>query len=287
MEGRVADAAGALPTPHLRRYVGAYSGIRFQGFSPGTHRGLPSRHLTVVVSLDGRPLRVGAGRFTALAAGLHVSPARIEHDGSQHAISLELTPAGARSLLGLPAAELAHTVVELDELLGREASELAERIAAAPDWRRCFAVLDDALIRISRTRNEPSADMPGAWHRILESGGRVRVTDLAREAGYSRRHLTKRFAREYGLTPKQAARVVRFERSWLLLRRLERSRRTSHEGPRRSLADVAASCGFYDQAHLAREWNELAGCPPSVWLADEELPFVQDAADKAAVLSAT
>jgi AraC-like DNA-binding protein len=285
MEGRVADAAGALPTPPIRRYVDAYGGIHFRGFSPGTHRGLPSRHLTVVVSLDG-PLRVNGENFSALAAGLHASPATIEHDGSQRAVSLELTPAGARALLGLPAAQLAHTVVELDDLLGRDARELADRMAAAPDWRRCFAVLDEALIRLSRTRNAAQLEMAGAWQRILESGGAVRVGDLARETGYSRRQLTKRFAREYGLTPKQAARVVRFERSWSLLRRLERSRRLSHEHPRRSLAGVAVSCGYYDQAHLAREWNELAGCPPSAWLAEEELPFVQDAAHEAAVPSA-
>jgi AraC-like DNA-binding protein len=124
-----------------------------------------------------------------------------------------------------------------------------------------------------------------AWHRIVESGGSVRIGDLAHETGYSRRHLTQRFAREYGLTPKQAARVVRFERSWRLLRRLERSRRQSR-GDRPSLAEAAAACGYYDQAHLAREWNDLAGCPPSAWLAGEELPFVQDSAAEAAVRSA-
>ncbi|MBY6365703.1 hypothetical protein HQ604_00785 [Rhodococcus corynebacterioides] len=43
------------------------------------------------------------------------------------------------------------------------------------------------------------------------------------------------------------------------------------ESPR--LADVAARCGFYDQAHLAREWRALAGSAPSVWRRDEKFAF--------------
>ena len=44
---------------------------------------------------------------------------------------------------------------------------------------------------------------------------------------------------------------------------------------RRPLAEVAVVCGYADQAHLARDWAELAGCPPSVWVR-EEFPFLQD-----------
>ena len=32
---------------------------------------------------------------------------------------------------------------------------------------------------------------------------------------------------------------------------------------------LAAEYGYYDQAHLARDFRDLAGCPPSVWLAEE------------------
>jgi AraC-like DNA-binding protein len=51
---------------------------------------------------------------------------------------------------------------------------------------------------------------------------------------------------------------------------------------RPSLADVAAVCGYYDQPHLNRDFVELAGCPPSEWIATE-IPSVQDdtAADPA------
>src|SRR5205809_36538 len=96
----------ALP---LRWCMGRYRGYRIDGPS-GIHRGLPSRHLTFIISLD-EPVDIARmpgdaqapGRFQAFVGGLHAKPASIRHDGFQHGLSLELTPLGARSLLGLPA----------------------------------------------------------------------------------------------------------------------------------------------------------------------------------------
>ncbi len=83
--------------------------------------------------------------------------------------------------------------------------------------------------------------------------------------GWSARHLTNRFRAEVGLRPKEAARVVRFDRARRQLR------------PGRRMADVAAAAGYYDQAHLAREFQALAGVPASRWLA-EEMTFLEIAA---------
>lgn len=267
-----ADAAVRTPAAALRPLVGRYVGYRYEGFAPCVHLGLPSRALTVVISLDA-PLRLAmtagpardAADFDACVGGLHTSPARIAHDGNQYGVQLKLTPAGARSLFGVPAAALGSTVVSLHDLLGPDTVELAERMVTTPTWVHRFSVLDDVLSR--RTDRLPACDgtLARAWHRVVASGGTARVRDVAAEVGWSRRQLSQRFAREYGLTVKEAARVVRFERSKRLLQQPDRP----------GLADVATACGYYDQAHLAREWNDLSGCPPSAWLAGEELPFVQ------------
>lgn len=132
-------------------------------------------------------------------------------------------------------------------------------------WTDRFLHLDTALARLARDRGRPDPELGWAWQRLATSHGAVGINGLATEVGWSRRHLGERFRREYGLTPKQAARVMRFELAHRLLRRDDRP----------ALADLAARCGYYDQTHLTREWRELAGCPPTVWLA-EELPYVQD-----------
>jgi AraC-like DNA-binding protein len=58
--------------------------------------------------------------------------------------------------------------------------------------------------------------------------------------------------------------------------RFERARAALASGRHATLADVAAVAGYFDQAHMTRDWRDLAGCSPSTWLAEEELPSVQD-----------
>jgi AraC-like DNA-binding protein len=260
----------------LRAFVSAGVGYRLEGFPPGVHTGLPSRCLTVVLSFDG-PLGLSGPTATspsdvgleALAGGLHARPVFIAHDGHQHGVQLELTPEGSRALFGMPASELASTVVPLDAVLG-SAGELHERLALAPSWPACFAGVADLLSRACRVGDPARAARPEVehvWSRLVATDGAVSVAGLADEVGWSRRHLSGVFTREFGLAPKVLARVMRFERALALVRRAAPP----------PLAEVAATCGYADQAHLAREWRDLAGASPSAWAAGERFPFVQDA----------
>jgi AraC-like DNA-binding protein len=273
----------ARPQARLSPLVARYTGYRIEGAKPGMHRGLPSRHLTFIVTLDGTvdlAAMSNSGQpptsFTTLAGGLHATPALLRHDGHQHGVQLHLTPLGGRVLLGLPAGELANTVVELSTLLGPVAGELVERLRSARTWTDRFLELDDVLARIARQRDGPVPALGWAWRRLSASHGRVEITTLAKEIGWSRRHLSERFRREFGLTPKVAGRVMRFEVAHRLLRAPHRP----------GLAEVATRAGFYDQAHLHREWRELTGCTPSRWLA-EELPSVHDSGPESGASSVT
>jgi AraC-like DNA-binding protein len=259
--------------PDLRGAVARWTGYRYDGLTPGSHLGLPSPALTVVISL-GEPTalaatpdpRQGPGAFGALVGGLHTRPAVITYERELFGLQLDLTPAGARTLLGVPAGALSPAVVELEDVVGRAAAELRERLHDAPGWRGRFTVLAAALRRPARALRPLDDPLALAWRRLVGTPGAA-VQDVAREVGYSRRHLGARFVSEFGVTPREAARVARFDRS---------RRALQLAGPGTTLATVAAGAGYYDQAHMAREWNDLAGVPPSRWLADEELPFVQD-----------
>jgi AraC-like DNA-binding protein len=235
------------------------------------HRGLPSPFLTLIFTLD-EPLvmlahpdpRQPPGVFGTLLGGLHSAPALITHDGAQSGIQVALRPLGARALLGLPAGELAEVDLPAETVLGGACAELRARMVAATSWPERFAILDEILLRRAGAAPGPGPgpEVAWAWRQLLASGGTVRIADLAAGTGWSGRHLTGRFRTEIGLTPKAAARVIRFDRARHLL-----IRHAADDGYR--LADLAVACGYFDQAHLAREFRSLAGCPPSQWLTEE------------------
>jgi len=265
----VSRPAGGAVSP----WIDGYLGYRLEGFEPGMHTGMPSHQLTFIISLGG-PVEIARmpgdrqapGAFQAFVSGLHAGPAEILHDGNQYGISIDLTPLGARALFGVPAGELASQVVDLDELLGPGARSLPDRLASLPTWSERFDVIEGVIDRAVRRRRvvEAPPEVREAFRRIVASGGSIEIGRLAAEVGWSRRHLGERFREEVGLPPKVTGRVVRFHHVKRLL-----------GSGRPGLAEIAAVCGYADQAHLTREFRELAGRTPTAWLA-EELPSVQD-----------
>ena len=270
------------PAPPLRPFIDGYVGYRQVGMPAGLHRGLPSRHLTFIVSL-GDPIRVVAqtdpaqapASYDLVVSGLQASSALIAQDGSEEGVAVELTPLGCRSLLGLPARSLWNLSVEGEAVLGRPAAALRERLQCASGWAARFAACDQVLGRFLATTSNVAPEVQEAWRLVVGSGGTIEVGEIAAEVGWGRRHLTRRFVDEFGLSPKLASRVVRFDRA----------RRMLQLPSRPALSAVAAACGYYDQPHLNRDFAELAGCPPGEWLA-AEVPIVQDPVPVAGASSA-
>lgn len=221
----VDEAVRGCPAPALRPYVAWYSGYRQCGVAPMVHRGLPSPYLTLILTLDD-PLTLAAhpdprrppGSYRTLLGGLHTRPALITHAGYQSGVQIALSPLGARVLLGLPAGELAELDFAAEDVLGGWAVEGQERLRYATDWPGRFAAVDRWLgERLGQRAAEPAPEVVRAWQLLLAGGGQPSAGELADRIGWSGRHLADRFRTEIGLTPKAAARVIRFDRARRLL----------------------------------------------------------------------
>jgi AraC-like DNA-binding protein len=256
------------PTGAAASVVGAYHGYRQDGVPPARHLGLPSPFLTLIFTLDD-PLHLAqhvenrqpARSYDTLAGGLHTTPAVITHDGRQSGIQLQVHPYAARALFGLPAGELAGIDGDADTVLGRVALRIHERLHEATTWPERFAVLDEELGRVvaREARPGPPPAVVNAWQLLRRSSGAFPIGTLADTVGYSDRRLSTLFDAEIGLSPKTAARVIRFDRA----------RRAVQAAERGQLGVIAAEHGYSDQSHLVRDFVAFTGRSPTRWLAEE------------------
>jgi AraC-like DNA-binding protein len=250
----------SLPHPGLRDLVGDYADFAQRADGPVETAEGATAGVVLIVDLD-QGWSVEGERFGSFLGGVYMRPVRVRHEGSALGIQVNLEPTALRRLTGVPAGELSERTVGLEDLFGRDAALLGERLHELPDSRARFAALDQGLLRrLEAAPPHPRPDLDRAWRLLRRSGGLMPIEELARQLGCSRRHLARRFADDVGASPKQAARLIRFEAARARLRAEARAT---------SLARIAADCGYADQAHMAREFRELAGAPPTA------VPFVQ------------
>ncbi|WP_063607485.1 helix-turn-helix domain-containing protein [Streptomyces katrae] len=267
------DRAERAAPDWLRGQVVKYCGYRTPPGSP-PRLTLPAATVTLVLGW-GEPLCTFATRggpplrtSRSVVAGLHTSPVLGGYRGSGQAIEVDLTPLGAYACLGIPLAELAGVRVHAEDVLGDDwTRRLTERLAEAPDWDGRWALLDTELGQRMAEGPTPSPVVTEAWDTLLARHGGLTLRQLAQQTGRGGRRLQALFREQIGLPPQTVGRVLRFQRALTLAA----GRSYGHPGglgpgspgPARSLAALAAESGYYDQAHLSRDFRALAGLTPT------------------------
>jgi AraC-like DNA-binding protein len=272
----------ARPAPALRAYARRYVGFFERTSQPLRRRELPSGDVHLILSFGPTwDLPLHGGRHDSFVAGLGDRHDYSEHAGYAYGIEVQFTPLGARAFLGLPMRELTGLVAPLDAVSGRATQELVERLALAPTWGARFDLLDAAIAARAAATPPPPREVAWAWGRLAAADGRVAVGALAGELGWSRKRLIARFREHVGVAPKLYARLLRFQAAVEVLKTAP---------PDVRFGEVALDCGYYDQAHLNRDFRAFAGATPSAFVAarlPDQAGFaegnsVQDAAGLAA-----
>jgi AraC-like DNA-binding protein len=256
------EMVSASPDPRLKGVVlGLYQGWTEQTTLVTLRREVPRPMVPVILNL-GAPWGVASGdgamsRFDSFAAGLHDRHATTRSTGFSQCLQVNLTLHGARQVLGGALPAIANAIAPFEELLGREARDLIARLRDANDWSRRFALLDRFLLRRVDMAPSPHADVLATLADLERSNGSTGIGGLAADRGVSRKRLVQLYRAALGLPPKTIARVLRFNRALELL---------DADGAV-SWAALAQDAGYYDQAHLARDFRNLAGCTPGAYRA--------------------
>jgi AraC-like DNA-binding protein len=223
---------------------------------------VPSGTLELVINLHEDEIRIydsatteRCRRFSgAIVSGAYRHSFVIDTREHTSIIGVHFKPGGARPFLGIRADELADAHIDLEALWGPRAKALRERLCDAGPPARRFRLLEEALIaRLFRPLEQRNVVRCAVG--CLARGG-TSVAKIAERVGLSHRRFIEVFGAEVGMTPKLFGRVRRFHRA------LSLAERTAAP----DWAQIALECGYYDQAHLIRDFVTLSGFTPVDYL---------------------
>ncbi|HET9281640.1 MAG TPA: helix-turn-helix transcriptional regulator [Candidatus Angelobacter sp.] len=257
-----------IPQPPLSNFVDLF--WFYDSYSPGPHRKerlMPTGSVELVINLKDNEERIydreNLDKYTrlpgALLCGPHSSFFVIDTAQQASVIGVHFKPGGAFPFFKMPAGELHNLHISLEDLWGHEAGLLRERLLEAPTPQKKLQVLEARLLE--------QAFKPLERHRAVDCAlGLFRnihtapaMAELADEIGISSRRFIELFSNEVGLTPKLFARVRRFQQVLQQIR----------TGEDFSWVDIAAGCGYFDQAHFIHDFKEFSGINPTVYVAQK------------------
>jgi AraC-like DNA-binding protein len=251
------------PRSPLHRFVECF------WFVSGDGRGAPIQTIVPdgcpeLIVHRGEPFRRWRGERPehqprAFLVGELTGALRVEPSAHISTMGIRFRPAGLRPFLEAPQDELTDRTTPIDELWGALGRELESRLHEAASDAACVRIAEAFLLDRMAQGSGPDLAVEAAVGQLLSERGQTRLAALAATAGLSERQLLRRFRSTVGLGPKALGRLVRFQEVY---------RRLGEDVPS-SWVGIALDCGYFDQAHLLRDFRELAGSPPSRLLGSE------------------
>lgn len=253
------------PSPHLAQYVKCYwtleQGTRMG--SPIAEPVVPDGCIEIVFNLADRFERLGGeGEIetqpATIVAGQMQKSVMIRPTGRVRLFGIRFQQAGAFPFFRFSLSELTDRIDALDLIWGTEGRELEERVNEAADLATRILIIENRLEQGLLTPVKTDVSLVRASQAILQSGGTDPVGHVASFAGMSERGLERAFRQKIGVSPKLFSRIIRFQN---VLRSLEKNSGSP-------LIDTALETGYYDQAHMIKDFGQFAGKSPTAFLAD-------------------
>jgi AraC-like DNA-binding protein len=238
----------------LRPFVERYWSVRWDLTGRPAFRSEVLSHPSVNVSVEsGTVPRFGVALPAVLLHGVVTRRFAVDLTGAGRVSAVKFRPGGFAAFTGtLPARD---SVVPLGPELDLGASDLLAAVLAEEDDDDRAAVLDAALLPRAPEPPDPYVDLLGLIGVMIDDRSLVRVEQVAALGGLSARSLQRLFATYVGVPPKAV--LSRY--------RLQDAAAAIDAGLVDDLADLAASLGWFDQAHFSRDFRAVVGVTPSAY----------------------
>lgn len=187
-----------------------------------------------------------------LLAGPYSRSFHMDPSESAAVLGILFRPGTARVFFPVAAHELHNTDIALRELHPGEADRLLNDVCSAGSEHAQFLAVERYLSGKLTNASRIHPAVRYAVEQLSSEGVAPSVRRIQCDTGLSHTRFIQLFREHVGLTPKLFRRVRRFH---ILLDRIEKCQRANWAG-------LAADCGYFDQAHLIRDFRAFAGITP-------------------------
>jgi AraC-like DNA-binding protein len=192
--------------------------------------------------------------------GPRPATAFIRRDGELHLLGARFKHGCVSSLLPYPVKELEQRLVPLAGVWSEAHQSLSAALAAKKSPADLVKSLDIAMTQLLAQARKPDPMIRKAVKLIAQHAGDLEVSAMAAELGVSRQTVKHKFDQHVGVSPKLYGKLRRFQ---VVLRRLASLEKVDW-------TRLAQESGYYDQAHLIREFNHFTGFSPQKFLKNLE-----------------
>ncbi len=245
------------PTFPLSQYIECIRFIKSTGVAPSLQPIYPCGSMELVIHLEKPTMSfyVGNTRHTIqvpLLAGPYSHSFRVDPSQSTAVIGIRFRPGAARLFFPIPAHELHNIDIALSQLYPAEADRLLNELSATTNEQVQMQIVERYLNQKLAKATPIHPSVRYAVEQFSRTGGLRRIAQIQSDTGLSHTRFIDLFREHVGLTPKLFCRVRRFRN---VIDRIQK-------GVPVNWANLAADCGYFDQAHLIRDFRAFAGTTP-------------------------
>ncbi len=249
-----------IPTSPLNQFVELF--VYFERFerSHTVDRFLPNGDTEILIDFHDTPQHIydnnSLKKIQACnhvwASGLRTEPITIPSGNGAAMMVISFKKGMAAPFFPFPMQEIVDCVVDADLIWGTDFGDLRERLIDTKDVGRRFVMVEEFLLRRFASKLQVNPCVSYAVTEMTERPDRTSIATMNRKIGYSQRHFTEMFRRQIGVTPKSYLKIMRFQKAV----------RSIGDSSSPDWGDIAADCGFYDQAHFINDFKHFSGFTP-------------------------
>ncbi len=182
----------------------------------------------------------------------------IQHIGRVGVLGAYFKPSAIFQLFGEPAWKFTDRSTDLNLVIGEDAHKITAQLINAADNERRIRLIERFLLNRLSVVDKSLGLLNNAILK-KDAFSWLTIDELAGQLGMSKRQLQRKFKTEIGVSPQTYKKVIRFNQVM---------RDMGHELPK-EWQELTFESGYYDQAHMIREFKRFTGKPPQVFIKQE------------------